>query len=379
MDTREPVRILHLHGDLIAGGGQTLSREWLRASDRSRIDPYVVVLAEPVTLQPSFEKAGISVTQIFGSRISQILRLARYIRAHRIDVVHSQSEPDRKVGHWAAFLTRRPVVAHLHSEWVYFAKPSPATSFVGRVRSRIAFLLRRISERSVVQFVATSDIVADAFAPYTSKPLITVEPGVAVSALNAEQRDKYRDALGIHSDELVIVNLSRLDPVKNLEDFISTVAILAHKYKVRGLIAGQGPLRDDLKRSIQTKGLYREMQLLDPLDDPVELLGAADIFLATSTYESFGISVLEALSVGIPVVGYKLDVYSRYNGACRTVELHDVQALAHECSLLADSEEERVLGHKQATNAALKYSIISGTNTLIEIDEKYAARNKTRI
>lgn len=375
-EQHKPIRVLHVHGDLVAGGGQTLSREWLRASDRSVIDPYVVVLSEPTTLQESFEKAGIPVTRIFGSRLMQIFKLAKFIRANGIDVVHTQSEPDRKIGHWASLITRRPVIAHLHSEWVYFAKPSEEEKLIKRIRANAAFLIRRISEKSVVQLVATSDLVKDAFSNFTEKPIITVEPGVAVSLLTSDQREKYREALKVVDDELVIVNLSRLDAVKNLEDFILAVSKLSKEVKVRAFIAGEGPLREKLSNLISEKGLYREVELLRALDDPIELLGAADIFLATSTYESFGISVLEALSAGIPVVAYDLDVYGRYDGAVSCVEVGNVEGLVAECLRFANNPSEIESRRKLASQAAEKYSINVGTQALVEIDQMYASKNK---
>lgn len=374
---QQPLRVLHLHGDLVAGGGQTLSREWLRASDRSEIDPYAVVLNPPVTLQVSFEQAGIKVSRIFGSRPLQIFQLVKYIRQNKIDIIHTQSEQDRKIGHWAALLTRKPVIAHLHSEWVYFEKPSQdKTGILSKIRAHAVFVLRKISERSVVHFVATSDLVADAFRPYTKKPITTVEPGVAVTSLTKEQRKKYREALRIKPDEFVIVNLSRLDPVKNLEDFIETIALLAPQINVRGLVAGEGPLRDKLQQLVSEKGLYREVQILNALDDPLDLVGAADVFLATSTYESFGISVLEALSAGTPVVGYNLGVYQRYNGAVRSTEVGNVEGLAEICMQLAVDTSEQETAREKAIEAAHKYNIIKGTKVLIELDHKYVPVNK---
>ena len=374
----KPIRVLHVHGDLVAGGGQTLSRECLRAADRSEIDPFAVVLNEPITLRESFEKAGISVTYMPGSKISQIFKLAKYIRENNIDVVHTQSEEDRKVGHWAALIAKKPVVAHLHSEWVYFAKPSEAKGLVNKLRAFLVFTQRKISERSVVHFVATSELVKKAFAPHTKRPITTVEPGVAISELTAEQKVKYREALNISDDEFVIVNLSRLDSAKNLSDFVKTVSVLAKTQKVRSYIAGEGPLRDEISREIASAGLFREVELLHALDNPLDILGAADVFLATSEYESFGISVLEALSVGLPVVGYDLEVYDRYNGAVRAVPLGDVDGLTKECLALANSDTRKAQMRQQALKAAEKYCISNGTKILTGIDKMYVT-NKSGV
>ncbi|MFN8015301.1 MAG: glycosyltransferase family 4 protein [Acidimicrobiia bacterium] len=377
----KPLRVLHIHGDLIAGGGQTLSREWLRASDKSVIDPYVVVLSAPLTLKESFISAGVKVKVISGNRILQIIKTAYFIVQNHIDIVHTQSEPDRKVGHWAALLTRRKVIAHLHSEWVYFAKPNPSNNLISKLRSWVTYAIRKISERSVVKFIATSDLVKNEFQKYTTKPIETIEPGIAIIDVTDSIKKKYRDLLGCSDNETVIVNLSRIDPVKNLSDFVKVFSKLHDKNQVKGFIAGEGSLRSEIENEISSLTLNEDLQLLNALDDPMQLLGAADIFLATSTYESFGISVLEALGAGLVVIGYDLDVYSRYGDAVIRVPLGDNEALVRECQRVINDksfyEKQKQLGIQAACN----YDIALGAKRLSEIDEfelKCKERKKTK-
>lgn len=370
-EVKRPIRVLHVHGDLIAGGGQTLSREWLACFDRKFFDPSVVVLAEPTTLLDSFEKNAIPVTCIFGPRPMQIINLARYIRINKIDVVHTQSEPDRKVGHWAAFLTRRPVVAHLHSKWVYFV-PLPKQGVVSKLKGTLALGLRKISERAVSHFVATSNEVKDAFIPHTKKPITTIEPGVATHTIDPKIKEELRKKLGVAENTTLIVNTSRLDELKNLEDFIDVVDQLKGQIDVVGYIFGEGQRSEKLLEMISKLKLQEHVKIFPPLSDLDEIYAAADIYLAPSLSESFGMSVLEAMAAGLPVVAYDLEGYRHFEGSFAKVQINDVEGLAKTCGQIVENQAHRVALIASAFKTAEQYDIEIGAEKLSEIDRKYA-------
>lgn len=370
-ELQRPIRVLHVHGDLIAGGGQTLSRGWLSSTDRTEIESSVVVLSEPTTLQESFEKNLIPVTQIFGARPMQIINLARYIRINKIDVVHTQSEPDRKVGHWAALLTHRPVVAHLHSKWVYF-KPQQKRGMASKLKSTVMLGLRRISEHAVSHFIATSNEVKQEFALHTKKPITTIEPGVTTNVLEATTKEELKRELGVPASTTLIVNTSRLDELKNLEDFIDVIARLKKQFDVVGYIFGEGERTDALSRKIADLNLQDNVKIFSPISDLKEIYAAADIYLATSLSESFGMSVLEAMTTGLPVVAYDLAAYRRYGNSYIKVEVKNVGDLAKGCIEMMENKSHRSSLIASGIEAACQYDIKIGAKKLSEIDRKYA-------
>jgi len=373
---KDKLRVLHVHGDLIAGGGQVLSHEWLASIDRSKFEPSAVVLNQPTTLKSSFEDNEIPVTEIFGNRIVQILKLAKFIRENKIDIVHTQSEPDRKVGHWAALVTRRPVVAHAHSEWVYFA-PGKQTSSIKRLRSMVMLEIRKISERSVVGFIATSQAVKESFSQFTTKPITVVEPGVRISnAVNsADEKQQAKAELGLKANQWLIVNASRLDDLKNLDDFILAIAKLRTEIDVVGYIYGEGENKAQLEKLISNVGCNDFIKILEPVTDLRPVFRAADIFLATSLSESFGMSVLESLSLGLPVVAYNLEAYERYGDAISCVPLNDVDGLVGQSSkILSDSVLADELIEK-GTQVSKDFDIAIGAKKLEAIYIENATEN----
>ena len=375
MENLEKIKVLHVHGDLVAGGGQVLSREWLSGLDKTGFESRVVVLNNPLTLKKSFEEKAIPVDVISGNRIQQILKLVKYIRVHKFDVVHTQSEPDRKVGHWAALLTRKPVVASLHSQWVYFS-PVVQMSIFRKIKFQISLLLRKISEKSVVSFVATSNAVKSEYSKYTSKDIYVVEPGIQVidEHLNREDRESIRERLGIKPNQKLIVNASRLDSLKNLDDFVLAVAKLKREHDVVGHIYGEGERALLINKLIYDLDCGDFIKVLSPVIDLGEILNASDIYLAPSLSESFGMSIVEAMSRAVPVVAYDLPAYEKFSNSISLIKKGDVDSLVLETSkLLLDNSEYNHLAGK-GIETSKKYDIKIGIRQVQEIYESIVGR-----
>lgn len=115
----------------------------------------------------------------------------------------------------------------------------------------------------------------------------------------------------------------RLVKDKNVDKLIQAVAILAEtKPEVHCLIIGDGPERTRLQRLVQQRRLAHNVVFLDPLPEAADVysyMKAARVFCSPSVREGFGITTLEALACGTPVV----TVNSQANAARHLV--HDGQ------------------------------------------------------
>lgn len=114
------------------------------------------------------------------------------------------------------------------------------------------------------------------------------------------------DAHGKHfsnSMKIKLLTFSRLVPQKNLTNLISAMAILCSIQRDSNLlIYGEGKLRDQLQKQIEELNLVDHVKILSPVLHSDEILANCDIFLLTSHYEGFGLSVLEALRSNRPVI-----------------------------------------------------------------------------
>jgi len=135
---------------------------------------------------------------------------------------------------------------------------------------------------------------------------ITVVPnGVDLSCFNGEiDAFVMREELGI-GDEPLVVTASRLIKRKSPDLLISAFArVLKVVPDAKLVIAGSGREEDNLSRQIKGLNITNSVFMVGklPKEKVAQLMAAADVFVLPSKMESFGLSLLEASAVGVPVV-----------------------------------------------------------------------------
>jgi glycosyltransferase involved in cell wall biosynthesis len=121
--------------------------------------------------------------------------------------------------------------------------------------------------------------------------------------LNA--REKLKKHLNIPTDEPIILFLSRLHPKKGLDYLIPALGKLSH-YRFTFIVAGSGDsdYETEVKTLVTTHGIAEKTHFAGFVKGETKdlLMQGADIFALTSYSENFGISVLESLAAGVPVI-----------------------------------------------------------------------------
>jgi glycosyltransferase involved in cell wall biosynthesis len=97
-----------------------------------------------------------------------------------------------------------------------------------------------------------------------------------------------------------VVFTGRLHPQKNLDTLLRAWPEVAARHDAHLLLIGDGPLRDEITRSIRELGLDRSVHLLGASADPADLLRASDLFVLPSLAEGMSNSLLEAMATGLP-------------------------------------------------------------------------------
>jgi glycosyltransferase involved in cell wall biosynthesis len=97
--------------------------------------------------------------------------------------------------------------------------------------------------------------------------------------------------------------VAALRPEKNHELFLEMARQIVRQLPAaRFLIVGDGPCRSELERTCHDMGIAESVFFLGSRPDVPRLLAAMDVFVLTSHMEANPISILEAMSVGLPVV-----------------------------------------------------------------------------
>ncbi|MBA3295611.1 MAG: glycosyltransferase [Acidobacteria bacterium] len=173
-------------------------------------------------------------------------------------------------------------------------------------------------------------------------------PAVAFSK-NEQARSRLRRELGTGSDEVVIIIAARMEAWKGHDLLLKSLSTLPPGgWEV--WVAG-GPQRPSeckyfaaLADQVRTAGMVQHVRFLGQRSDVGDLLQAADIYCQPNRdSEPFGLSFVEALAAGLPVVTTRLGAAPEIiDGSCGVlVEPGSVEALTHALGTLIESDSER--------------------------------------
>ena len=118
-------------------------------------------------------------------------------------------------------------------------------------------------------------------------------------------RARYGDQLRaqFNGGRKVLMHISNFRPVKRVKDIVRVFAKVRQQIPSVLVMVGDGPDRHDAEQQARELGVDRDVQFLGKIDSVAPLLAAADLFLLLTDAESFGLSALEALASGTPVLG----------------------------------------------------------------------------
>jgi glycosyltransferase involved in cell wall biosynthesis len=292
------MKVLHVITGLDAGGAELQLAMILR---RTRHESEVVTLYNPGPVAEMITAQGTTVRNIGMQRNTELpalMRLHKLIKDGQYDVVHAHLYRAQIYARPAARLAGTPVVLtteHSIGE----------THIERRKMTRGVRALYLSSEMFSDATIAVSDIVRDRLVRWGLRPgKVTIIPnGVDTDELgfDAEARDRVRAQFGISPETYVIGALGRLDPNKRVDLTMEAAApMLGEKCKI--LVIGRGEDQPRLQAAAKRLGVTEHVIFGGYQSDTTAMLAAFDLYVAASLQETFGLSVLEALASGLPVL-----------------------------------------------------------------------------
>lgn len=123
--------------------------------------------------------------------------------------------------------------------------------------------------------------------------------------ISLTEKEKLFKKFQIEKDELVLISVSRIGKEKNIEELINMMEILVKdKVKIKLLIVGDGPDRNNLERLIKEKKLQSKVIFTGMIrhDEIYKYYQLGNIFISASTSETQGLTYNEAMASGLPLV-----------------------------------------------------------------------------
>lgn len=295
----------------------------------------------PITVLSVYRKgAGI---RNLAALPAAIVRFRRLLREFRPDVLETFTHDANILGMIGAAGLGVPVrVAAHHGQ---FARLGKGTKALHRliVNGPLTSVCVCVSERARNQAISEG-IRAD--------KLVVIENGVRPIPRDAAARVSLRSALDVRGK--LILTVGRLVPEKAQELLIDAIAApplsgLSESLKLA--IAGEGPRRAFLAERIRERGVSDRCVLLGNRDDVPALLNAADLFVLSSRTEGMPIAMMEAMSLGLPVIGTDLEGIRALIGedAGRIVPVGDVDGLSEAIRwTISNADEATEMGERAA-------------------------------
>ncbi|NJD21804.1 MAG: N-acetyl-alpha-D-glucosaminyl L-malate synthase BshA [Melioribacter sp.] len=179
---------------------------------------------------------------------------------------------------------------------------------------------------------------------------------IDIEKFKPNQSDLFRKHIAPNGEK-VLVHTSNFRIVKRVTDTIRVLEKVKKEVPAKLVLVGDGPDRSECERLARELDIHKDVVFLGKQDGLTEILNAADIFLMPSQSESFGLSALEAMACGVPVVSSSvggLPELNIHNETGYIAEIGDIDRMAKYVIELLTNEKRYKSFSKNSRERAVK-------------------------
>jgi len=311
--------------------------------------------------------------------IKGIHKLIKILRQLRPDIAALHNYDAALLGGLAILFTSIPKVIIV--EHNNLANPEKIKIHKERKRMRLLIgsliyrFLRRIIDIKVSCYIAVSSSVKrylEEGIGIDKGKIICLNNGILLLPYGYKSADCLYAELGLDKETLLVATIARIIDQKGYPYLIKAIPSVLQKIsKVLFLIIGDGPEQPYIEELVKRFELEDHVRFLGYREDIPEILKNIDLFVLPSLWEGLPLTILEAMSVGVPVIGSRVDgveevVDDGFDGYL--VEPRDVNLLSKRMiELLSDPrlrERFSIRGREKVSN---KFNLMKRISQLEEI------------
>lgn len=359
-------RLLHIIWEGGLGGAERLLVDLVSHLDLKKYNITVAILSRSGCITDQIDRGKVRVLEFGFSRgldIMAFMPFLDFLRSNRFDIIHITG---RTFLTNVALLTLKPrPVLLLHEQGGRLLR--------GELRSHLFYAVFR---RLYDVFIAIHKEMAQCMmraGRVPSEKIVIIENPVDIGYFSPSNEAERK--LTSSKGHPTIGTVARFVPVKDLDLFLETARLIVRRQpEIQFVIVGDGPLRARLEAGSNDQDLKGKMSLPGPTLEVAKFLRSFDLFLFTSRIEPFGMTIIESLACGVPVVaalpeaGGARGLLKQLPGVC-LVQERTPDALARAATaLIEDPVLIRKMGQAGRKHVIANYSL---TDCVKRIDSLY--------
>ncbi|WP_424653469.1 N-acetyl-alpha-D-glucosaminyl L-malate synthase BshA [Capnocytophaga sputigena] len=271
-------------------------------------------------------------------------KMAYVVKTYNIDILHVHyAIPHAYAGYMAKQMLKRegievPMITTLHGTDITLVGNHPT------YKEAVTF---SINESDVVTSVSES-LKRDTLRLFNVDKDIKVIPNF-IGLQKTERVSPCKRSVMASADELIVTHISNFRKVKRVDDVVRVFYGIQQQLPAKLIMVGDGPEREIADQLCKDLGIKKKVLFLGNTSDIDRILCFTDLFLLPSESESFGLSALEAMAAGVPVVSSNAGGLSEVNEegvSGYLCPIGDVQTMAEKAIYIL-SDKNRLAQFKQ--------------------------------
>lgn len=299
---KKKIRLLQITHDLAIGGLQRVVVDICKFIDKEQFNVEVLCLRDLGALTPELEKIGVKIHLLpqkkKGTDYFSFLKVAKILREHKIDVIHTHNTQPFIDGTLGALLANVKTIVHTDHSREYPDKRR--YMFAEWVMSHFAYRVAGVSEATSQDLISYERI--------SPKKIVTILNGIDSSLCNIDvNREQKKRELGVNREGPIIGLGVRLTQSKGIQYLLQAMPGIIECYpEITLVIAGEGDYEAHLRQEAKELGVANNTLFVGPRMDMHELVKIFDLYVLPSLREGLPIVLLEAMAIGCPIIASKV-------------------------------------------------------------------------
>jgi L-malate glycosyltransferase len=259
---------------------------------------------------------------------------------------------------------RIPVITTLHGTDI---------TLVGKDKTYAPVVAFSINQSDAITAVS-NNLREETYANFNiEKDIEVIYNFVDIKRFSKKPIDAFRKVIAPNGERIVL-HASNFRKIKRIADVIHIFYKLKQEVPAKMLLVGDGPERPMAEALCRELGICDDVRFVGKQQDMEEMYAISDLFLLPSEYESFGLSALEAMAGGAPVVstntgGLPEIVIAGENGFMGNVG--DVDGMSRYAKQILKDDDVLARFRENARNQAKKFDISNIVPQYEELYEKF--------